>query len=206
MPDRNRDLSILNDFTPEDYESAAEAAFGDGSIEGRLAPLVVYFRSLAGSFESLLARPELPDGLRNGLSRLLELRTLWAPPGFESASVGLARLVAESEAEDFAFGYRGTGQRERLIFTSEIGEIELDISPSSVGNQYVIRCQIEPDPPSERIAPGEAFLVPVAGVDHARHESFDETGFFSITTIAGVYDLTIVSGARAVRLAGVEIG
>lgn len=206
MPDRNRDFPILSDFTSDDYETAIEGAFGDSPIEPRLRPLVKYFRSIATSFEASMSRPDLPSRLRASLDQLLALREQWVPPGFEPASVGLARLVAESDASDFEFGYRGTGQRERLIFTSEIGEVELDISPVGTGDQYIIRCQIEPEDAAEKFDSGEAFLVQVSRADQAIRESFDSDGFFSIATHAGVFDLTIVSGSRAVRLAGIEVG
>ena len=206
MPDRNHMFTILSDYSQDDYEIAAEAAFAGGASEARLDLLVEYFRSLADSFETLLARPEIPAVLKARLERLVDVHPAWTPPGFEPAAVGLARLVSESESAVFEFGYRGTGQRERLIFNSEIGEIEVDISEAASGNRHVIRCQVDPDDPSAILAAGEAFLIPLSRSDHAIREAFGEDGFFSFSAESGVYDLTIVSGSRAVRLAGIEVG
>jgi hypothetical protein len=206
MSDRNHHFSILSDYSQEDYEIAALAAFSDGPAAARLDPLVNYFLSLTDSFETLLSRPEVPNKLRVSLERLFHVQPTWSPPGFTPSTVGLATLISESEAADFEFGYRGTGQRERLIFNSEIGEIEVDITETPSGNRYVIRCQIDPDDPETTLLPGEAFLVPLARPDQVSRASFDEDGFFSFTTESGVYDLAMVCGSHAVRLPGIEVG
>jgi hypothetical protein len=205
MPDRDPNIADFSHLSQDDFEAAAIAAFDGGVADERLALLVSCLRSIAGSMGELVARPELPSGLRANLRQLIHMGVNWAPPGFDPAAIAIGALVSSSAPADFEVGYRGGGSRERLIFDSDLGEIEVDVSPAASGDRYVIRCQVDPILPSTSSQPGEAFLVRVAPSERVHRQAFGPDGFFNMEAVSGVYDLTIVIGGRAVRLPGIEV-
>lgn len=206
MPDQTPQPGRSDAYSQADYEAACEVAFGERSVATGVEQLAERLKRIGEAIGLLHTRPDLPRGLADRVVRLGTLSPTWTPPGFAPASVSIAALTSVRSGDLLTQGYRGAEQGSRLIFTCDLGEIELDISPAQGGGLYMVRGQIDPIEADQHYRDGEVFVVGLGRPEEAARVAFDESGYFSLRLGAGVYDMTVVRAGLAARLPGIEIG
>ena len=133
------------------------------------------------------------------------------PAERSSPLVVLRRLVASVTFDSHAglgiAGARGLGDAYTLVYSSEVGEVDLQVEPVAdpgIRGEWQIMGQVtprdEPGPESVRVG------LAVSGAEPAEWVTADAHGYFALRTAPGRYDLLITLPPVLLSLPALDVG
>jgi len=135
-------------------------------------------------------------------------RALSGPTLAERAVRGVRRIVAalefDSRATPAMAGLRGPATEFQLAFTSEVANVDLDMSPgrSGDGSRWVLRGQVDSEAPA---AVRSATLCPIGSPEPVARATLDESGLFKMEVPSGSYELTLEMGQTSLAVGPIQV-
>ena len=120
----------------------------------------------------------------------------------------VAQLVFDSRAQPALAGFRGGTSDYQLTYDSEMGRVELRVSPAErvALKAWRVRGQVTPEQHREGGAFGSVILLTPGTTDALAVAELDQYGRFKIDSDGGTYDLAVRCGDEAMIAPNLQIG
>ncbi len=120
----------------------------------------------------------------------------------------VAQLIFDSRAQPALAGFRGGTSDYQLTYDSDMGRVELRVSPAErvAHKAWRVRGQVTPEQHREGGAFGSVILLTPGTTDALAVAELDQYGRFKIDSDGGTYDLAVRCGDEAMIAPNLQIG